>query len=161
MLGTAVLVTIGQRATDADRVDAIAHRIADFDLPVGYETDYVMDLLDYTVAAYKSADEQSHLAFVQAPPGIIPDEAVMAGYIPNASRHENWHAASLISTNQLTIRDELATLTLSERLNGEGVLYRSINLVFQGRKGTALLVINQPAERWDADAINAFIASIH
>jgi hypothetical protein len=160
MLGTAVLVAIGQHATDANRVDALAHRIADFDLPGGYETDYVVEMLDYTIAAYKSADEQSHLVFVQVPPGVIPDETVMAGYIPNVSRYENWQAASHISTNQLTIRDQLATLTIGERRNGEGMLYRSANLVFQGREGTALLVINQPTAQWNDDAVENFIASI-
>lgn len=161
MLGTAVLVAIGQQATNPDRVNTVAHRIADFDLPAGYETDYVVEMLDYTIAAYKSADEQSHLAFVQVPADVIPDETMMAGYIPNASREEGWQASCLIRANSLTIRDQPATLTISERINGEGVLYRNANLVFHGREGMVLLVINQPATVWDDDVINQFIVSIH
>lgn len=161
MLATAALVAIGQRATNPDRVNAVAHRIADFDLPIGYETDYVVEVLDYTIASYKSADEQSHIAFLQAPTGVIPDETMMAGYIPNARHEENWQAAMLISANQITVRGQSATLTVSERLNGEGILYRNANLVFQGREGTVLLVINQPASIWDDDVVDRFIASIN
>ena len=161
MLGTIVLVAFVQRATDADRVETIAHRIADFDLPDGYQTDYAIDVLDYTIAAYKSNDEQTHLVFVQGPSGIIPNESVIAGYIPNTSRHADWHEATVLTTEQRTIRDQPATLTISERTNGEGQRYRSANLVFSGREGTALLVINQPVTQWDDESVDMFIQSIH
>ncbi|MBZ0298715.1 MAG: hypothetical protein K8J31_03195 [Anaerolineae bacterium] len=161
MLGTAVLVALGQRATDANRVDTLAHRIADFDLPADYRSDYAAEVLDYTIAAYRSKDEQSHLAFIQTPPGIIPDESAIAGYVPSSSRHGDWQAATVLSTEVLTIRSQPATLTISERTNGEGRRYRSANLAFQGRKGTALLVINQPVAQWDEASLDALIASIH
>lgn len=160
MLGTAVLVAIGQQVTDPNRVNAVAHRIADFDMPPGYQTDYVLDVGDYTFAAYKSSDEQSHLAFVEVPAGIIPDDDVIEGHVyggwsPDSQRH-----AILLSTEERAVRSQPATLTISERVNGEGRLYRSAYLVFEGRDGTAVLVINQPATEWDADAVDAFIASI-
>ncbi len=161
MFGMALLVIFGQQMTDTQRVNAVARRIADFDLPQGYQTDYAVEVLDYTIAAYKSKDEEAHLAFLQGPPGIIPDETVIAGYAPSGSRHGDWHTATVLSSEQLAIRSQPATLTTSERTNGEGQRYRSANLVFQGREGTALLVINQPITRWDDDVIEAFIASIH
>ncbi len=66
----------------------------------------------------------------------------------------------MLRTEQHTIRNQPATLTISERRNGEGQLYRSAYLVFEGHDGQAVLVINQPANQWDDDAIYAFIASI-
>lgn len=160
-LSCALVVALVQRLTDSDRVETMAHRIADFDLPDGYQTDYAIDVLDYMIAAYKSDDEQTHLVFVQGPSGIIPNESVIAGYIPNSSRHADWHEATVITTEQLTIRNQPATLTISERINGEGQQYRSANLVFSGREGTALLVINQPVTQWDDESVDTFIQSIH
>ncbi len=160
-LSCALTLALVQRLTDSDHVETIAHRIADFDLPEGYQTDYAVDMLDYTIAAYKSDDEQTHLVFVQAPSGIIPNESVIAGYIPNTSRHADWHAATVLTTEQRTIRNQPATLTISERTNGEGQRYRSVNLVFSGREGTALFIFNQPVTQWDDESVDTFIQSIH
>ena len=160
-LSCALTVALVQRLTDSDRVEIMAHRIADFDLPQGYQTDYAVDVLDYTIAAYKSDDEQTHLVFVQGPSGIIPNESIIAGYVPSTSRHADWHAATVLYTEQRTIRNQPATLTISERTNGEGQRYRSANLVFSGREGTALLVINQPVMQWDDAWVDTFIQSIH
>lgn len=161
VLLTGLLITFLQRLTDGDRVSMLAHRIADFDLPAGYQTDYAIEMLDYTIASYKSADEQSHLVFVQGPSGVIPNESVIAGFIPNESRHADWHEATILLTEQRTIRDNIATLTISERTNGEGRRYRNANLVFTGREGTALLVMNQPVSEWNETTFEDFIASIH
>ena len=160
MLGTAVLVAIGLYATNPNRVDAVVHRIADFDLPPGYQTDYVLDVGDYTFAAYKSRDEQSHLAFVEVPAGIIPDDEVIEGHVYGGWSRDSQRRATVLSTEERIVRDHPATLTISERVNGEGQLYRSAYLVFEGRDGTAVMVINQPVTEWDADAVDTFIASI-
>lgn len=161
MFGIAVLVILVQQATDSDRVNAVAHQIADFDLPASYQTDYVLDVGDYTFAAYKSPDGQSHLAFVEVPADVIPDDDVIEGHVyggwsPYSQRH-----ATVLSVEEPIVRDQPATLTISERVNGEGRLYRSAYLVFEGHRGPAVMVINQPASVWNRDFIDRFIASIH
>lgn len=154
------LVTLFAYLTDTNRVNAAAHRIADFDLPRGYLTDYVIDVAGYTFAAYKSADEQSHLAFVEIPAGIIPDDEVIEGHVYGGWSRHSQRTATVLSTEERTVRGQPATLTISERVNGEGRLYRSAYMVFEGRDGTAVLVINQPATQWDAEAVDTFIESI-
>lgn len=160
MLGTAALVALGQHATNPDRVDAVAHRIADFDLPPGYQTDYVLDVGGYTFAAYKSSDGQAHLALVEVPAGIIPDDGVIEGQVYGGWSRDTQRRATVISSEARIVRGQPATLTISERTNGEGRLYRSAYLVFEGRDGTAALIINQPATQWDAGTVDAFIASL-
>jgi len=150
-----------QRLTDSDRVNAVAHRIADFELPPGYQTDYAIDVGDYTFATYKSADEQSHLAFVEVPGDVIPDDDVIEGHVYGGWSRHSQRRATVLSVEEPTVRDHPATLTISERINGEGRLYRSAYLVFEGHNGTAVLVINQPATTWNRDAVDRFIASIH
>lgn len=160
MVGCALTVALVEHLTDGDRVTQLAHQIADFNLPPVFQPDYAAEVLDYTVAAYKSSEGNGHLAFLQAPPGVIPDEQVVTGYMANERTSMTWSDATLIRTDERIIRDHAASLTISDRTNGEGRRYRSLNLVFQGREGTVLLVINLPVEQWDETAIEAFITSI-
>jgi hypothetical protein len=160
VLGCALTVSLVQHLTDSERVNAAAQRIADFDLPQGYQTDYIVDIGDYTIAAYKSADEQSHLAFVELPAGVIPDDDVIEGHVFGGWFNRSQHRATVLRTESRVVRDQPATLTISERRNGEGRHYRSAYLVFEGQDGKAVLVINQPADQWDETAVDAFIASI-
>lgn len=160
MFGVAVLVILIQQAIDPDRVNAAAHRIADFDLPPGYQTDYVLDVGSYTFAAYKSDDGQSHLAFVEVPTGVIPDNEVIEGHVYGGWSRHSERRATVLSVEEPTVRGHPATLTISERVNGEDRLYRSAYLVFEGNDGTAVLVINQPATVWDRDLVDRFIDSI-
>jgi len=161
MFSMAVLVILIQQATDPERVNAVAHRIADFDLPPGYQTDYVLDVGEYTFAAYKSSDEQSHLSFVEVPDGVIPDDDVIEGHVFGGWSRHSQRQATVLSVEEPIVRDQPATLTISERINGEDQLYRSAYLVFEGHNGTAVLVINQLATVWDRDLVDRFIASVH
>lgn len=158
---TAAAPGLWKQLTDSAHVNELAQQIADFDLPAGYQPDYAVEMLGYTVAAYRGDDAYSHLSLLQAPSGVIPDDATLEGYIPDDRAQIRWNEPTLVRTEQRTIRDQAATLTVSDRTNSEGRRYRSLNLVFQGRGGTALLVINQPVSGWNDDQIEAFIASIH
>jgi hypothetical protein len=160
MFVIAVFVILGNRATDDNRVETVAQEIADFELPPTYASDYVIDAGPYTIAAYKSDDGQSHLAFVRIPENLIPDNEVIAGHVFGGTSRQSQREATVLSTETRIVRGQPATLTISERINGDGVLYQSAYLVFTGKEGTAVLTINQPAAEWDAADVEAFIASI-
>lgn len=149
-----------QRLTDPTNVNTVAHSIADFDLPSGYQPDYVIEALGYTVAAYNSTDEQSHLVFMQTPEEIMPDETVLEGFIANNDSQTVWSDAELINREQYQIRDFPANMTISDRTNGTGVRYHSMNLIFQGKLGTAMVVMNQPLSQWNDDTVTQFVESI-
>lgn len=155
------LVILSQRITDPERVNSVAHQIADFDLPLGYQTDYVLDVGNYTIAAYKSNDSRSHLSFVQVPAGVVLDDEVIEGHVYGGWSRKSQDHAVVLSTEQRIVCGQPATLTISERTNGEGHRYRSTYLVFEGETGQAILVINQPVGQWNSELIDAFIASIH
>ena len=160
LITIAVAPGIWKTLTDAVRINALAQRIASFELPEGYQPDYAVEILDYTIVAYKSVAQRGHLAFLQTPPGVIPTGTVLEGYLVNNTAAHTWREASVLRTETRTIRDQSATMTISDRINGEGQRYRSLNLVFEGRDGTTLLAINQPETQWNDEAIEAFIASI-
>lgn len=159
----AIILLIGifiQQSTNPEQINATAHTIADFDLPTGYQPDYMLDVSDYTIAAYKSDNGQSHLAFVQVPENVIPDDEVIEGHVFGGWSRKSQRHATVLSTEQPIIRNQPATLTISERINGEGQLYRSAYLVFEGHSGTAVIVFNQPATQWNQTLVDSFIASI-
>jgi hypothetical protein len=149
-----------KQLVDSTRVNTLAQSIADFALPTGYRADYAVEVLNYTIVAYISDDGQSHLTFVQAPPGVIPDGQIADGYVADDRAATTWSEATPISSDERLVRAQPATLTISDRTNGDGVRYRSLNLIFASRGGTTLLVINQPVAQWDEVAIEAFISSI-
>lgn len=160
IVGCAMTVALAQRLTDANRVTSLAQRIADFELPPGFQPDYAAEVLDYTIVAYKSNDGNGHLAFLQAPPGVLPDEQAVQGYMVNEPTSATCSHETPILTDERTVRGHTADLTISDRTNGEGLRYRTLNMLFQGREGTVLLVINLPVAQWNDAAIEAFIASI-
>lgn len=158
ILSCAVTIALFQRLTDDRQVTTLAHQIADFNLPEGYQPDYAVEMLGYTVAAYRSGD--AHLTLLQAPPGIVPDEQSIQSYGTNENIGISWRDESLVFADQRVVREHPAQMTLTDRTNGSGQRYRSLNMVFQGQLGAALLVINQPLAQWDNEAVEAFIGSI-
>ena len=161
IVGGALALVLGPQLFDDARINRIADTIAHFDLPADYEPDYAVDILDYTIAAYKSNEGDAHLVWLQAPTDIIPSEQVMQGYVANNDGETmTWESSTLVSSEQRIVRGQPANLTISDRINGEGEPYRSLNMVFEGENGTVLLVVNQPLALWDAATMDAFIASI-
>lgn len=160
LLTILAIPSIWQRITDPTRVNTVASTIADFDLPEGYQPDYVIEALGHTVAAYKSSDDLSHIVLMNPSNDMMHGQAGIEGFIPNDDSQNVWTDAQIQSRKQLQIRDYPAHMTTSDRTNGEGIRYRSINLVFEGKQGPALLVINQPLSQWDETTINTFIDSI-
>ncbi|MBK8022860.1 MAG: hypothetical protein IPK19_15875 [Chloroflexi bacterium] len=156
----ALLAHWWNNSSDVAHVHEVAQRIADFELPPGYRPDYAVDVLGFSIAAYRSADGKGHLAFVMGPVGIVPDEGVVQGYVVNTSRHEDWRENRVLRTEDRMVRGASATISFSERINGEGVPYRNLNLVFTGKSGNALLVVNEPVSAWNDAAIEALIASL-
>ena len=161
ILGGAMAFVLGPQLFDDARVNRVADTIAHFDLPAGYEPDYAVDILDYTIAAYKSTEGDAHLVWLQAPAGMIPSEQVMQGYVANNDQETmSWQSSTLVSNEQRIVRGQPANLTISDRINGDGEPYRSLNMVFEGENGTVLLVVNQPLALWDDAMIDAFVTSI-
>jgi hypothetical protein len=158
--GCALTVALAQRLTDANRVTVIAQRMADFELPAGFQPDYAVEMMGYTIAAYQSNDGNGHLALLQAPSGVLPEEQAVQGYLVNEPTNATWSQVTPVLTDERMVRGHSATLTISDRTNGEGVRYRSLNMLFEGREGMVLLVINLPLAQWNDALIETFINSI-
>ena len=157
----AVIPGVWKSLTDSAHVNTLAQQMADFQLPDGYQPDYAIEALGYAVAAYKGSDQHSHLVLMQGPADMEINENMLVGYVANDQRATNWTQMTVLKSEQRVVRGAAATITLSERINSEGQRYRQLNMVFAGKQGPVLLVVNQLTSRWNNAAIDAFIASIH
>jgi hypothetical protein len=165
--GFANLVEFADNSTTEDpaEVAQIASQIADFDVPETFTKQYGMTIATFSMVQYMTNDEDVFLFVTQFPAGtsINPDE--MMREIQNNSRNpnSNWYNndTHIVEEKPVTIRGEETTLSISEGTSEQGVLYRLANARFQGKgDGPALLMIVGPADEWDTELVEDFIASI-
>jgi hypothetical protein len=172
LLGTGVwsfnkLVQFAENNTteNPQKVAQIASEIADFDLPQGFEARYGMKIATFSLAQYTTRDENSYIFLAQFPAetSIKPDQ--MMHDIKQGAQDPNspWHNVdmTLVEQKPVLIRGQETTLSISEGKNDQGVLYRMANATFQGKgAGPSLLMAVAPADQWDAQMLEGFIASL-
>jgi hypothetical protein len=146
-------------------VAEIASGIADFDVPAGFDTQYGMKLGDFTMVQYMRRDEKSIVFVTQFPAGTSIDMDEMMRQVREGGRDPNspWYNmdTTLLEQKPVTIHGAETTLSISEGTTKEGVLYRMANATFQGNgKGPALFMIVGPADQWNSQLVEEFIASI-
>ncbi len=170
VVGILAVITIGQSIWQGvskyiiqtpDQVNTIAYSIADFDLPAGYSPDYAVEFLGFSLVAYKPDDDHSHIMLLQAPTGVHINQQELEQQLDTGRQSSESTRMTTIRSEQRTVRGEDATLVLSEGQSGDGTSIRQYSMMFEGNQGTALLLVTEPVSRWEWDAVDAFIASIH
>ncbi len=150
-------------ASSPAAVQEAAAKIADFDLPEGYETDYAIQMVGFTMAAYDPGDGHSHLMLIQFPSGVQVNESEMRRQLEKVARDPNrdQNRVRIVAQTPVTIRGQQATATYSEGTNSAGQPYRSVMAAFVGKGcGPAMIVFEEPVSRWDQARVDALIASI-
>jgi hypothetical protein len=150
---------------DAQEVAQIASSIADYDIPEGFTKQYGMKFASFRMVQYMNASEDTFLFVTQFPAGTSINPEEMMREIRNNSRNPNspWYNTDthLVEQKDVTIRGEETTLSISEGTNEQGETYRVANAKFKGNgEGPALFMLVAPAEDWDNELVEDFIASI-
>lgn len=172
LLGTGVwsfnkLVQFAENNTTEapQKVTQMASEIADFDVPEGFEPKYGMKISTFSLVQYSTRNQDTHLFLTQFPAGtsIQPDQ--MMRDIRDGAKDPNnsWYNVdmTLVEQKPIVIRGQETTLSISEGKNDQGVLYRMANATFQGKgEGPSLLMVVAPADQWNAQMLEDFIASI-
>lgn len=165
--GFSKFVEAAERSTteNPQEVAQIASGIADYEIPEGFTKQYGMKIATFSMVQYMNSSEDTFLFVTQFPAGasINPDE--MLREIRNNSRNPNspWYNTDtqIVEQRDVTIRGEETTLSISEGTNEQGETYRMANAKFKGNgEGPALFMIVAPADKWDAELVDDFIASI-
>ena len=147
--------------TAVDQIANAADKIADIDLPAGYQPEFSASLEGYTLISYNPGDGHSHLYLIQSEKESDGEKlASMVEQIAPGS-HDPQTRMTIIETRPVIVREQEVTLVLSEGVTSEGETYRQVTVAFQGKGGPALLMLSEPVERWNQESIDSFMASIH
>ncbi len=143
----------------------LASEIASFDIPESFIKQYGMKIGSWSLVQYMTNDEKSILFVTQFPAGTSINADEMMRQIQRNTRNPNspWYNVdtALVEQKPVTIRGQETTLSISEGTTKEGVSYRMANAEFQGKgEGPALFLIVRPADQWDDQVVENFIASI-
>ena len=146
-------------------VSQIASKIAQFDVPEGFNKQYGMQIGSWSLVQYMTADEETILFVTQFPAGTSVNVNELMRQIQSNSRNPNspWYNmdTTLVEQKPVTIHGQDTTLNISEGTTKEGVFYRMANAEFQGNgEGPALFLLVSPADQWDNQLVEDFIASI-
>ena len=166
LTSTWILISLSACATmvsiDAtpEEVANVAIKIADFDIPRGYQPEFSTSLNGYIVVSYNLGDGHSHLYLIQSDNeddgeklASMLDQIAPGSYDPQTRM-------TILETTPVTVRGQEETLVISEGSTSEGETYRQAAVAFQGRGGPALIVFSEPVERWDRTQVDNLLASI-
>ena len=149
-----------EATSDSKHVTKLASKIADFDPPAGYASEFSAEMLGYTLAAYKGASGPSHLFLIQSEKESDGEELerMLTQLAPGSSDPNT--RMTVIENRIATVRGQEVAVVVSEGVNSENISYRQITVGFQGKGGPALLVLSETVESWDQAAVDTFLASI-
>jgi hypothetical protein len=145
-----------------EEINASAADIADFDLPQGFTPDYGMSLMGIAMVGYTANNQ--HIMLMQFPAGMDLSAEEMEKQLKQAMQNQQYGnfsgALNVIEQKPVTIRGKETTLTIAEGKEGSGEGFRQASAPFQGKSGTAFLVIAGDIDGWDQAMVEKFIASI-
>ena len=142
----------------------VGAEIADYEVPQGFVSAYGVHLGDLTLFGYQSPSARSHILLAQFPEGTSIDLDEMLRRIQEVSGDPNniWSNTdmTLVEQRPVTIRGQETMLSISEGTSSEDVPYRKATATFQGRGGTALVMVAGPVGECDIEIVEEFVSSI-
>ena len=170
--GVAFLVfrQVGTKVTEAIKTDpsdvsAVSDKIAQYDLPPGYEAQMSMSLFVYDLVVIGSSQTGSSsmmIMLMQFNNGAGLDQAQMEEQMRQAFEQQGGQPGmqmKVVETREEIIRGEQVIVTISEGAS-QGITLRQWITVFKGNGGPTMLMIQGTTSDWDEELILNFIHSI-
>ena len=147
-------------ALDPKEAASVASQISDFEVPAGYRLRNTITLLMTTSAfiADKRGQNAIWLAQVSLGNGVAPDDYLRRSVSAGKYKDVTWE---VVETKPVTIRGEETTLTVYSGTGANNQKYHAWAAGFNGKGGKAVLIILEPEEDWNEDAMQTFVASMH
>ena len=153
--------------TDPESAAQAARKIADYDLPPGYQEQMSMDILFYSfVIIAPETDTQTTTSplimlaqFSQA--GM--DRQQMEQQLRQAFEQQSGQRGAdmqVVEVKNMVIRGEEVEVTIFEGTDTNGYVVRQLITSFPGKDGTAMLMVMGSPSAWDDKVIDDFIESI-
>lgn len=154
--------------TDPESAAQAAHKIADYDLPPGYQEQMSMDILFYSfVVIAPDTDTQpttSPLIMLAQFSQTGMDREQMEQQLRQAFEQQSGQRGAdmqVVEVKNMVIRGEEVEVTIFEGTDTDGYVMRQLITSFPGKDGTAMLMIMGSPSAWDDNMIDDFIESIH
>jgi len=148
-----------------EEVAKTAQGIVEYKLPAGYKEMFGMSFFGFDMVAF-GPDQKSPeqiIMLMQFPKGISMSQDEMEKQMEQAFQQQTGQKGmNLKVTGQTTttLRDQKVNFTIREGTDSEGKAVRQMSGVFEGKKGTVLLMIIGTPQTWNQGNIDAFIASL-
>jgi hypothetical protein len=157
-----------QQAVVLDPVAAakVGHEIVDYRLPDGYQETAAMTILGMKmviIGPQSQASGQMGLVLAQLPTGTGNQEQwqqqmQQSWEQQGGQSSQNYH---VVGTEQVTIRGQSVTLTVSEGQSTNGTVTRQVFGVFTNKGGNmVMLMAAGDKESWNQQALDQFLGSI-
>jgi hypothetical protein len=148
--------------TDPSAVAEVGDRIAQFEVPPGYELGMAMSFLYYemvSIVPTSSASGEMTIMMMQFTDKSMNEEQ-MKRALQQQSNQPNLQM-KVVERRTVTIRGEEVPITISESTSSQNFTLRQWVGVFSGNKGPTMLMIQGSTGDWDEELIDNFIQSIH
>jgi|RhiMetdeSRZDD1v2_1073273.scaffolds.fasta_scaffold137370_3 hypothetical protein len=151
---------------DPEAAAEAAHKIADYDLPEGYQEQMAMEIMFYSfvmIGPEYSSGSATGPVFMLAQFKAGVNQEQMEEQLRQSFEQQAGNrglSLSLVKVEDKTIRGEETEVATYEGTDENGLVIRQVITSFPGKDGTAMLMIMGPADLWDQDVIDAFIESI-
>ena len=167
-VGTILLINRAQQvvantaSSNPETVSDVAEDIVDYELPPGYTQSITMSLDDLTMAGFTTEDEHNAILLVQIPSINSVSTVELRQQMNELVEKQTGESYILeqTGTQQVIIRGQTVEMEIYEGTSSSGMVFRQMMGTFNGKNGTAWLLIISPTDSWDQPTLDAFIASI-
>jgi hypothetical protein len=118
--------------------------------------------LDMVMIA-QQGNAQTAIVLMQFPASMQVNPQLMEQQMGQAFKSQMQQSGQnmqVVGTEEVTLRGQQVTLTVSEGQSSSGGGFRQKAGVFQGKSGAAMIMILGPIDNWDQPAIEAVISSM-
>jgi hypothetical protein len=154
---------VGQTVSmDPQKTGQVAKSITDYKLPANYKEAFSMSLLGVSMAGFSSTDDATMIMFFQFPQNSGLSQQQMEEQMRQMWSQQNRENYNInkVGTIPTTIRGKPVELSVYEGTSSNGKKVRQLIGLFEGKNGTALLMVAGDIDQWDQRSIDAFIASM-
>jgi hypothetical protein len=154
---------IGQTiSVDPQKTGQVARSITDYKLPANYQEAFSMSLLGVSMAGFSSKDNATMIMLFQFPQNSGLSQQQMEEQMRQMWSQQNRESYNIqkVGTIPTTIRGKPVEMSVYEGTSSNGKKVRQLIGLFEGKNGTALLMVAGDIDQWDQRSVNAFIASM-
>lgn len=161
---------LGQRMTqqiensnNPDQIEAVASKIATYQVPPGYSEQMALDLGLYrTVALVPDDSSKPMIMLMGYSQSMGADSQQMQEQLQKSFEQQvgmpgmTW---TTVDEYKTTIRGQEVNVLVREG-QAESVAFRQLVVVFEGENGTVMVMAQGDAASWDQEVIDEFLSSI-